>query len=170
MDVTIRRVRADEASVLKEIRLAALVEAPFAFGSTYAEEVQFPDEHWMMRAERGSRGDDSVMFFAVVGDQILGLAGGYRPEPFDGAVELVSMWVRPDARGAGIAQRLVDAVVDWAAGAGAAAVELCVTEGNQPADALYQRAGFRATGSCQPLPSDPSKVEVRMRRSLLSRA
>ena len=157
MDVTIRRVRADEASVLKEIRLAALAEAPFAFGSTYAEEVQFPDEHWMMRAERGSRGDDSVTFFAVVGDRILGLAGGYRPEPFDGAFELVSMWVRPEARGAGIAQRLVDAVVDWAAGAGATAVELCVTEGN-PA------GGQRSTSALASGPPAPVSRYRRTRR------
>ena len=55
MDVTIRRVRADEAMALKAVRLAALADAPTAFGSTYAGEAQRPDEFWRDRAARGRR-------------------------------------------------------------------------------------------------------------------
>ena len=76
------------------------------------------------------------------------------------------MWVHPDARHHGVAIDLVDAVVDWADTAGVGVVELCVTESNRAATALYERCGFGPTGGCQPLPSDPSLVEVRMRRLL----
>ena len=44
------------------------------------------------------------------------------------------------------------------------AVELWVTRGNDRAVRLYESAGFRATGDHQPLPSDPCRDELRMRR------
>ena len=166
MDVTIRRVRADEAMALKALRLAALADAPTAFGSTYAGEAGRTEQFWRDRAARGATGEASVMFVADRGDELVGLAGGYRPEPFTGAIELVSMWVHPDARRHGVAVGLVDAVVDWADTAGVGVVELCVTESNRAAAALYERCGFGPTGGRQPLPSDPSLDEVRMRRLL----
>ena len=166
VDVTIRRVRADEAMALKAVRLAALADAPTAFGSTYAGEARRPDDFWRERAVRGATGEASVMFVADWGDDLVGLAGGYRPEPFTDAIELVSMWVRPDARRHGVAAGLVDAVVDWAVTAGVGAVELWVTASNLAAAALYERCGFVPTGRRQPLPSDPSLDEVQMRRPL----
>ena len=164
MDVTIRRVRADEAMALKALRLAALADAPTAFGSTHAEEARCPDEFWRGRAARGAAGEASVLFVAHRGPELVGLAGGYRPEPFDGSIELVSMWVHPAVRRYGVAGRLVDAVVDWAATLGAGAVDLWVTESNRAATRLYERCGFGLTGRRQPLPSDPSLDEVQMRR------
>ena len=55
----------------------------------------------------------------------------------------------------------MDAVVAWA---GDDPVELWVTRGNDPAIALYERCGFSLTDEVQPLPSDPCKDEIRMRR------
>jgi ribosomal protein S18 acetylase RimI-like enzyme len=43
---------------------------------------------------------------------------------------------------------------------------LCVTESNASARELYERYGFTPTGERQPLPSDPSLPEMRMRRLL----
>jgi RimJ/RimL family protein N-acetyltransferase len=43
---------------------------------------------------------------------------------------------------------------------------LWVTESNAPARRLYERCGFTPTGDRQPLPSDPSLPEIRMRRAL----
>jgi hypothetical protein len=54
VDVTVRRVRADEGPVLKAIRLAALLESPSAFGSTHAAEVDQPDDDWTSRASLGA--------------------------------------------------------------------------------------------------------------------
>ena len=151
---------------LKVLRLAALADAPTAFGSTYADEARRPEEFWRGRAARGATGEASVLFVADRGDELVGLAGGYRPEPFAGVIELVSMWVHPEARRHGVAVGLVDAVIDWADTAGVVAVELWVTESNRAAAALYERCGFGPTGRRQPLPSDPSLDEVQMRRPL----
>jgi GNAT superfamily N-acetyltransferase len=60
--------------------------------------------------------------------------------------ELVSMWVRPDARGAGVGARLIKAVVDWARGAGIGEVRLWVVDGNERAERVYLRLGFKRTG------------------------
>ena len=82
------------------------------------------------------------------------------------SVELVSMWVSPAHRRAGIAVELVTVVVGWALQTGMATVELWVTRGNHAAVRLYETAGFRLTGDHQPLPSDPCKDELRMRLPL----
>lgn len=162
MNVSVRRVRADEGVVLKAVRLAALLESPSAFGSTHRAEAAEPDEHWASRAELGASGARRATFFAVAADTVIGIVAGYRPDAA-GAVELVSMWVAPPHRRAGIGRQLVDAVIGWARETDAPSVNLWVTSGNDRAVSLYESTGFRATGEHQPLPSDPSKDELRMR-------
>ena len=155
MVVSVRRIRPDEGPLLKQVRLAALADTPSAFAKTHEEESTYDDVEWTRRATEWSDGSDGATFFVEVDGEVQGLVGGHRP---DGA-ELVSMWVRPEARGTGAAEALVDAVVAWAAGP----VELWVTQGNDRAMAFYRRMGFVETDDFQPLPSDPCKNEVRMR-------
>ena len=166
VDVTVRRVRPDEGAALKAVRLAALADAPSAFGSSYATEVDMSEDDWTMRAARGAAGTSSVTYLAVVEHSVVGIVGAHRPDPAASSVELVSMWVSPAQRRAGIAGQLVGAVLEWADGIGASSVELWVTRGNDAARRLYEAAGFGETGECQPLPSDPCRDEVRMRRSI----
>jgi ribosomal-protein-alanine N-acetyltransferase len=122
------------------------------------------DESWEARAVRGAAGERSVTFFAEVAGAIVGLVTAYQPEVAGRSVDLVSMSVSPAQRRAGIAAELVDAVVNWARETGATTVELWVTRGNDAAVRLYETTGFRLTGNHQPLPSDPCKDELRMRR------
>lgn len=63
----------------------------------------------------------------------------------DRTVELISMWVDPFARGNGVGDALVGAVVEWARSSGARRVTLDVTEQNLHAIALYRRHGFAQT-------------------------
>ncbi len=167
-DVTIRRVRADEGLRLKQLRLSALLDTPSAFGRTHAEESAYPDELWHDRATRaaeGGAGSITLVAETAAGDWV-GLVGGYRPDGDDGAPELVSMWVAPDARGTGVASDLVETVADWARATGAHELHLWVTIGNDRAAALYRRCGFVELDDFQPLPSDPCKNEQRMRLDL----
>ena len=166
MDVTVRRVRVDEGPVLKAIRLAALLESPSAFGSTHAAEVDRPDDHWTSRASLGAAGRQSAIYLAIADQSVVGIAGGYRPDPAGSSIELVSIWVSPTQRRSGIAAKLVQAVIDWASEINATSVELWVTRGDDAAVTLYEAAGFRPTDEYQPLPSDPCKDEQRMRRAL----
>lgn len=166
MEAFVRRVRIDEGPLLKSVRLAALTDSPSAFGSSYAAEAGLQDDHWTDRAILGAAGERSATFFAVVDESVVGLVSTYRPDPAGLSVELVSMWVSPAHRRAGIAAELVAAVVSWAHQTDMATVELWVTRGNHAAVRLYQTAGFHLTGDHQPLPSDRCKDELRMRLSL----
>jgi len=160
------RITGDDAYRLRQVRLAALRDAPSAFGSTYEFEADRPESEWVERALAGASGSDRAMFFAQLDGEVVGLAGGYREEPTSTTVELVSMWVDPHVRGRGVGALLVDAVTAWAIDTGATTVSLWVTRGNSPADRLYEAKGFVTTGDVQPLPSDPSLDEVRMQRQL----
>jgi GNAT superfamily N-acetyltransferase len=160
------RVAAGDAARLKKVRLAALRDAPSAFGSTHESEASRPEAAWVQRAVAGSNGSDRATFFAQLDKEVIGLVGGHREEPPSPIVELVSMWVAPRARGQGAGSLLVDAVTTWAIETNATCISLWVTRGNTPAERLYESKGFVATGELQPLPSDSSLDEARLRLSL----
>ena len=160
--VMVREIDANEWELLRNVRLAALSEAPYAFGSTHAREAAFTEEQW-----RGRISSRSATFFAfaeqLAAGEPAGLAGVYVE---DGMADLVSMWVRPTARGLGVGEALVEAAADWAKVRDYDALYLWVTVTNPAARGLYERCGFAPTGERQPLPSDPSLEEIRMRRGL----
>jgi GNAT superfamily N-acetyltransferase len=165
----IRRIRPDEGSSLRALRLRALADAPMAFGSTLAREEAFTDEMWRERAQRGASGDDSVTFVAEREGQWLGIATGLARDPDvpdDPRPELVGMFVCPEARGRGIGVALVDAVVDWAKQRRAGGLCLWVTATNNAAIALYARCGFEPTGARKPLAHSAAVEILRMVRDL----
>jgi ribosomal protein S18 acetylase RimI-like enzyme len=83
------------------------------------------------------------VFGAFGGDDLLGIAGFYiqpgRKEAHKGM--LVGMYVRPAARRAGIARRLVDAVLDHAR-RHVELIQLTVVSDNEAARRLYTGLGF----------------------------
>lgn len=73
----IRRLTPADASAFQALRLCALLEAPFAFGSSYEEEKDFPvstiEERLAVKADRG-------LFGAFENETLIGLmlnANGY---------------------------------------------------------------------------------------------
>ena len=166
--IVVHEVTADDWELMRDVRLAALAEAPSAFGSSYAREVAFTEEQW-----RGRIGERSVTFFAreepapagtvLAGTVPASLAGVYVE---DGAANLVSMWVHPAARGLGAGKALVEAAAAWAKANDFGALFLWVTESNTSARRLYEGCGFTPTGKRQPLPSDPALTEIAMSRTL----
>ncbi|HWC33432.1 MAG TPA: GNAT family N-acetyltransferase [Mycobacteriales bacterium] len=157
----IRRITTGDVEVFRQTRLRALADSPASFGSTYDAEVARRATWWSERVAAASDGDEQAMFLAFDGDECIGLAGGFTDD-LGADRQLISMWVAPEYRGSGVATELVDAVLGWAVDGGARTVGLWVTEGNGRARRLYERLGFVVTGEVQPLPSDPSKDEIRM--------
>src|SRR5579859_3601793 len=106
--VFVREISADDWELMREVRLAALSDAPDAFGSSYAREAAFGEPQW-----RGRISDRSVTFFGYAdpAEPPAGLAGVYVE---DGMADLVSMWVRPVSRGLGVGEALVEAAAFWA--------------------------------------------------------
>ena len=63
--------------------------------------------------------------------------------------EIGDLYVLPEARGNGIARRLVQAAIDWCRARGCGAVEVTMTPLGEAAHGLrnfYSRLGFAATG------------------------
>jgi GNAT superfamily N-acetyltransferase len=159
--VEIRQIGADDWRAMRDIRLAALQDAPQAFASTYAREAAFGEADWLRRA---SRGGTFLAYAPEFGTAPVGIAGGYETGP--GTIELISMWVSPQARGRDVGRALVEAVVGQARVKGMTRVHLWVAESNHSARQLYQRCGFSPTGERQPLPSNADVPEIGMARSL----
>jgi GNAT superfamily N-acetyltransferase len=166
-EVTVRRIRPDDAERLRSVRLAALVDTPAAFARTYEEESPHPPELWSERASMGSAGDAVATYFAETASaEVVGLVAGIADEDCVGVVELVSMWVAPEARGTGVAVALVDAVVAWARASAGHSVELWVMRENTSAERFYERYGFVELDDFRASPSDPCRNERRMRLDL----
>ena len=155
--VLVRATTIADWQALREIRLQALRDAPNGFSSTHAREAAFGDEEWHRRATR----DGSFLAFLPEVSPA-GLGGGFLEAP--GTVELISMFVRPQARGRGVGEAIIDAVVGWAIQKNATTVHLWVTETNSRARLLYERCGFTVTTERQPLPSNPALGEIGMQR------
>ena len=156
------RIKAGEVEHLKRTRLAALLDTPSAFGSTYEREIAFSDDEWASRAALSSSGHERAIFLAWDAGETIGLVGGYRPDPTRATVELISMWTSPTARRRGVGRALVVALIEWAATTGAESVELWVTIGNEPAEAFYASLGFEPTGEAQPIGPGRNEDEARM--------
>ncbi|MEU4421814.1 GNAT family N-acetyltransferase [Actinoplanes sp. NPDC024001] len=159
MDISVRRLGPDDWRVWRAARLAALAEAPHAFGSSLAKEQQYQEGDWRDWLDPG-RG-----LKAVAGD-LAGMIGAWVPEDRGGAVEIYSVYVAPAWRGRGVGDLLVGEALAWARENGHERVDLWVVDGNASAAGLYLRHGFRATDEVQPLPSNPDLVERIMSRDL----
>ena len=151
----VRRIRADEWERWRAFRLEMFQDAPYAFGSTYAEAAARSDDEWRSRTADLAEGP-SVYFLAEEDGGWLAGAGGYVE---DGVPNVFGVWTRPEARGRGYADACVRAVVEWARAGGAREIRLWATDGNDAASRVYERIGFTPTGSTTPLPHTPEIME-----------
>lgn len=142
----IRTLTPDDWRLWRDLRLAALAEAPEAFGATLAEWSGDGDREERWRARLSIPGGRD--FVVLLAGTAVGMVSGV-PTPDDGTVELISMWVSPAGRGRGVGDRLVEAVVQWAVEQGARTLRLSVMQDNPQAIALYERNGFAAVEALQ---------------------
>jgi GNAT superfamily N-acetyltransferase len=160
--VVVHEAIPDEWQVLRDIRLTALEDSPDAFLTIYAEQAALAEMDWRRAILSGGTFLAYTPELDATGPA--GVVGGC--QEVSDTVELMSMWVRPQARGRGIGEALVAAVIDWASAKNATSVHLWVIETNKYARMLYERCGFSPTDECQPLPSKPAFMEVGMIRRL----
>lgn len=157
MPVSVRAVASDQWQEWRALRLAALADAPDAFGSTLADWGDADEDRWRQRLR-----SVALNLIADSGHQPVGMVSATAAA--DGQVELISMWVAPAGRGRGVGDALIQAVTRWARGQPADRVILAVREGNRHAVSLYERNGFRDGGPAS-APTDPFP-ERRMVRPL----
>ncbi|MFJ9767347.1 GNAT family N-acetyltransferase [Streptomyces erythrochromogenes] len=100
-----------------------------------------------IRDPRAAFADDTV-FLAV--DEGVPAGCLVLTAPDAGTAEIKRVWTDPARRGRGLASVLLRAATAHAAASGVATVRLSVWSWRTPAIALYERSGFRTTGSWDP--------------------
>lgn len=151
-----RRVGPDDWELFREIRLRALADAPDAFGMTLADAREVTEQGWRERLA-------STDPLLVVLDEGRPVAMGCGWAPPDREAAFVwGMWTAPEARRRGHAWHLLDELAGWARDLRRELL-LHVTQGNEGARRLYERAGFRPTGRTEPLRDGSPLVIEEMR-------
>lgn len=175
MSVTVRRVRAGEGGLVRELRLRAVSDpvASIAFLTTLDEELGRDAAFWDERAAGGAEGGAAAMFVAEDGDAWVGSATVLVRRAGDvdhtgrtlgtGRADVVGVYVAPEARGSGAIDALLDDCARWSAAQGFETLSLDVHVDNLRAQAVYRRAGFVPTGETF---TGPIGAELAMSRSL----
>ena len=156
------RLSPDDWTLFRDLRGAALTEAPHAFGSTLDMERQLREADW--RAKLATRAQFIARAPGAAREALpLGTVGACLEVE---VIDLVSMWVAPHARRAGVGAALVERVVRHARDLRCIEVRLWVSAGNLAAERLYTRCGFERTGLVQPVRPGEPRGEAEMVRVL----
>lgn len=148
-------VTAEDWRLWRELRRAALLEAPGAFGATFAEWSGEGDTEARWRARLG---DVALNLVLVLDGSPVGMVSALAPGA-DGAVELISLWVAPAARGRGVGDEAIRQVVEWAPDKHPrSTLMLSVKCENNSARRLYERHGFVDAGTS---PDNPTEQLMR---------
>jgi ribosomal protein S18 acetylase RimI-like enzyme len=159
--VILKPITPSSALSFKEVRLHALLDTPWAFGSTHAKELLFSDAEWKARAAQWNS-DRSTGHLAWDGDNPCGIVASFLDQTDPKKAHLVSMWVAPTHRRLGVGQMLVNQVLAWARSQQVETLHLMVTSRNDAATRFYEKLNFVKTGNTKPYPNDPALIEFEM--------
>lgn len=148
--------RPDDWAAYRALRLRALQDAPLAFLEKLPAAEARGEADWR---DRLAPRDTRRVLAARSGDAWLGSMIVNTDDRVD--AWLVAVWVAPEARGTGLAERMLRDQIAWARdGLGARRLLLHVGGTNARARALYERVGFRATGQVDHFPDHPEDEHV----------
>lgn len=142
------RLTPDHAPVYRALMLQAYTQHPQVFSSSAAERAALPLSWWASRLDAAADARE-VVLGTFDGQQLVGVVGvGFESrEKLRHKATLFGMYVAPQARQQGQGAALVQAALACArARSGIRLVQLTVTQGNQAAQALYERFGFAVFG------------------------
>ncbi len=141
MTIVVRRLGPDDLDALRAIRLEALRLHPDCFAADLeTEEAMLPQE-WLSRLASGAT------YGGFIDGALSGIAVFVRPR-FKKTMhigELGAMYVRAAARGTGLGDAILKAVIEHAI-ADVEQIKLTVNAENPRAIKFYERHGFRAIG------------------------
>jgi RimJ/RimL family protein N-acetyltransferase len=140
--ITIRRIQTGELELYKQIRLASLKDAPYAFETTYDSALGRTDEMWHERVANTAQGSDEAILFAFSDDFPIGIAALMRLKDKAEVGLLMQVWVSPDYRGTGVAWNLMDSIFQWAGQNNFHKIIAGVTMNNTRALKFYAKYGF----------------------------
>jgi ribosomal protein S18 acetylase RimI-like enzyme len=141
VSVTVRRLTPEDYDALRELRLESLHRHPEFFAADPDQEAAMPKEEWLRRLA------GAASFGGFVEGRLSGLLVFSRPTrpKLAHTGDLGAMYVREEARGTGLADALMNAVIDHAATV-VEQIQLTVNAENARAIQFYERHGFRPIG------------------------
>ena len=146
----VRKTNVQDWVSLKTVRLEALHDAPTAFGVSYQAAINYTDERWK---ELASSESQSHFWLALDRDRPVGMIGAGVDQI--GRFNLIGMWLRPEFRGSGVAEHLVNAVKARAINMGCRRVILGVSPDNIRASRFYRKQDFVFIDEFEELSSHP---------------
>ncbi len=152
----------------KEIRLRALKDDPQAFFSSHRKEVEYPDVKWQERLQSVVDGNGWTVF-AEIDSQLIGMLGAYQKgnDRKEGAVNVFGVFVAKEARGKGVAFKMMEKLLEQLKQAGIIMAKLTVNENQSAAVALYKKLKFKVTGQESLVLGDGIKhIELIMEKKL----
>lgn len=160
-DINVRALGEEDWQEYRDIRLEALKESPEAFVATHDEESGYPESRWRDRMNRSRR------LLAEVDGRPTGVVCVGQHKGGDQVAELFGLWVRPEARGTGVAWRLVEAGAQQARDDGRSHLAYWVGTDNGRAVAFASSFGFRPTEKRRPMrvqseDADGDETEIAM--------
>lgn len=140
-DIIVSRLKQDRYNDFKTLRLESLIEDSQAFGSSYEEEINFPDEVWKSRITN--------MLFAMDNNQLLGMIGFLPRSRLKTChvADIFSFYVRKEHRGLGIGWKLLNESLNIIEkNQEIRKITLGVNSEMEAAIHLYSKSGFTISG------------------------
>lgn len=141
MDMQVRRLTEDDAEIFRKIRLEALERHPETFQATYESAAGLPLDAYVQRLRQ------YALFGGFIGDELCGFVGFYplRNPKISHKGIMWGMYVAEDARGSGLAEAMVETVIDYARDK-VEQIIISVIADNERATRFYQKMGFEPYG------------------------
>lgn len=144
-DIEVRLLDDNEWQLYRDVRLAALRDAPEAFVARFEDEVSYDDDFWHKRMS------DATRIVATRGSEPVGLVclGLHREDPQTG--EVFGLWTAPSVRGQHVAWNLVSTARQRADEDGCRLLYFWVVSDNASAVGFAGSFGFRPTSERRPV-------------------
>lgn len=155
--INVRTLGEDDWQIYRDIRLDALNESPDAFAASASKEREIDENEWRERMRRSRR----LLAENEAGEKVgvVSLRIDERDDEDTPYGELFGLWVKPDLRGAGVADALLDAVLTQARADKLGAVLYWVGTDNARGVAFASGSGFLPTEHRRPMKPNSRDTE-----------
>lgn len=152
----IRELHPNEWKIYRDIRLESLKNEPLAFLSNYEGMLERTEESWREGLIATTK-PRSFILFAIKNNEAIGMIGTYQDNGDEeiGIINLFGVYVRPQYRGTGVAEKLMEEVVKRTKAIKSIKKIRCkVYYDHITAQKFYEKIGFNKFGEAPKLHRD----------------